>query len=281
PLWGKHTLESLPVGQQWRLGNESATCWRTAVPLIQGDVLIAPGAYRVALSRRGEQSFTVDFASAAMAFGGNGTPGFAAKLVPGKHEVEKRLTLELRRTDGKGQNKNAGAAELPALLQIRFGPHRADAEFTVPGARELLASSRFRLIGWSLPSKLVEDRLAAGEGVPIATFVPVGKPRKQDPEVFNVVIRAQGAELIPGLRMPEDSFGFGDVAPPSPAWRQPAEVEWSDLAQPTERLEFAGKPGRKDKLLVLELRCGKRAELGSASCRGRVLVSMLGCVVSE
>src|SRR5690606_15592805 len=87
PLWGKHTLESLPVGQQWRLGNESATCWRTAVPLIQGDVLIAPGAYRVALSRRGEQSFTVDFASAAMAFGGNGTPGFAAKLVPGKHEV--------------------------------------------------------------------------------------------------------------------------------------------------------------------------------------------------
>src|SRR5690606_7143424 len=143
PLWGKHTLESLPVGQQWRLGNESATCWRTAVPLIQGDVLIAPGAYRVALSRRGEQSFTVDFASAAMAFGGNGTPGFAAKLVPGKHEVEKRLTLELRRTDGKGQNKNAGAAELPALLQIRFGPHRADAEFTVPGARELLASSRF------------------------------------------------------------------------------------------------------------------------------------------
>src|SRR5690606_6732183 len=113
PLWGKHTLESLPVGQQWRLGNESATCWRTAVPLIQGDVLIAPGAYRVALSRRGEQSFTVDFASAAMAFGGNGTPGFAAKLVPGKHEVEKRLTLELRRTDGKGQKRTPAPPNCP------------------------------------------------------------------------------------------------------------------------------------------------------------------------
>src|SRR5262245_16722941 len=45
---GKHTLDELPAGQSWRMGNNEASTLKTQVPLFVGDEQVAPGAYRVA-----------------------------------------------------------------------------------------------------------------------------------------------------------------------------------------------------------------------------------------
>ncbi len=76
--------------------------------------------------------------------------------------------------------------------------------------------------------------------------------------VFNVVLTRDGVELVPGLLMPTDSFGFGKVAPPLAGWRHAGSVVWSELPQDTPRLELSGKLDRKAKQYVLDLRCGKR-----------------------
>ena len=254
PVWGKRSLEDLPVGQNWRLGMNQASSWRTQTPLVQGSVVIAPGHYRVGLQRSGEEDFAIEFASAALAVSGTGSASLTCKL--GKDEVAKKLAIELAKADAKA--KVAADGELPAQFRVRFGPHRIEGDFAMVGGRELASSAKFRLVGWSLPAKAVEDALAAGQSVPVATFF-AKKPGNKDPEFFNVVVSSKGAELLPGLLMPTESFGFGEVAAPLSTLKQPAEVTWSDLEQATTRLEFGAKAERKDKRYVLELRCGKRA----------------------
>lgn len=141
---------------------------------------------------------------------------------------------------------------------LSSAPPASESAFTLAAGRDIATSPKYRLLGWSLPSKLVTDRLARGEGVPIATFVPTQKARRGDPAVFNVVLTRDGVELVPGLLMPTDSFGFGKVAPPLAGWRHAGSVVWSELPQDTPRLELSGKLDRKAKQYVLDLRCGKR-----------------------
>ena len=77
--------------------------------------------------------------------------------------------------------------------------------------------------------------------------------------MFNIVVSSKGADLIPGLLMPEEQFGFGEVAAPLSAWKQAGEITWTDVDQGPARLEFGtGKLERKDKRYTLELRCGKK-----------------------
>jgi hypothetical protein len=257
PAWAKRSLDDLPVGKGWRLGMNNASSWKTQAPLLQGNVLLAPGAYRIDLQRTAESDFRIDFASSGLGVNGTGVAGFACKL--GAADVQKKLLIELVKGDAKA--KVAPDADLPARVAIRFGPHRVEGDFVMIGGRELASTPKWKLIGWSLPAQVVEDALAAGQSVAVATFLPTKKLGNKDPELCNVVVSSKGAEVLPGLLLPEATFGFGEVVPPLASWKQPGEVTWSDLAQPTARLEFGAKAERKDKRYVLELRCGKKAAM--------------------
>lgn len=261
PSWGAHSLDELPVGGTWRLGSNEATSWRTAAPILQGDVLLPPGAYRVKLGRRTKDVFTVTFDEAALALGRTGDVLLVCTRVADATTPSKKLALALAKAAGNAQD--GGAAGTPGAqrthLDVRFGPHQLAAEFDLLAGEELAASAKYRLVGWSLPATVVDQRLDKGEPVIVATFVPKQKPRHQDPALFNVVVTADAAEVVPGLLMPEDSFGFGKVAPPDPAWRRPGSLAWEELATPATGFELKGRADRKEKCFVLELRCGKRS----------------------
>ncbi|MFY9343233.1 MAG: hypothetical protein WAT39_12125 [Planctomycetota bacterium] len=71
---GKHGIGELPVGETWRLGFNEASTMRLDVPLLAGDSIVAPGAYRVNLQRTDESAcaLMVNGSGRALAATGDG-----------------------------------------------------------------------------------------------------------------------------------------------------------------------------------------------------------------
>jgi hypothetical protein len=55
PRVGKHSIDELKVGDSWRMGAFNASTLVTTAPLIVGDSVVAPGAFRVKIGRPGRE----------------------------------------------------------------------------------------------------------------------------------------------------------------------------------------------------------------------------------
>ena len=73
PRVGKHTLDELKVGDSWRMGAFNASNLVTTAPLIVGDSVVAPSAFRVQVARTGAEKFEllIEGAGTAVEAGGD------------------------------------------------------------------------------------------------------------------------------------------------------------------------------------------------------------------
>ena len=243
PRFGKHTIDEVPVGGAWRLGQNLASTWTTDLPVIAGDALVAPGQYRVRLARY-EHGFALEAEGAAAALGSAGTP----PLMPGELQNAKhtdRLEIEWKTAKDAGQAGPALGAARPYEVQVRFGPHHLKVPLAIVGARAVGKVPGHELLVFGYAADVVEKRLAAGLPTVVASLRPKGKPKKDEPELWNLVLAKDDAQLLAGMKAPTASFGFGEVAPPAAEWGRDVDVQWANGSAPTAPAAAgaAGKDG--------------------------------------
>ncbi len=255
-----HSLDELPVGQTWRLGSNTASTLTNELPIVSGDVVVAPGHYRVNLLRSGEKAFAfqVDHAAA-----GTGTGTDAARLIAGWTEANKpnkKLEIEFVQNSKKGPKAEGADPDEPELARfvgvIRFGDNRVDVPFRVVGAGKALRVGNHELRPFQWPTSLA----SADRPLVLATLVPRRDPGDDAPAFHNVVLVGDRVKLVPAPRAPTEQFGFGAFEAWDGAWASDAEVQWGepkDEAASTSTVteaEFDKKAGE----LVLSFVVGDR-----------------------
>jgi len=199
---GKHTLEELPTGGTWRLGMNFASVWRTELPLLVGDRVLPPGAYRTNLQRIDEKTCAVFAQGSAMAYGGGGSGDVR---IEGQLGTAKKASKKLEIDWQKGK---ASKLAQPATLHVQFGQHSLSGEATLlAGASARLG--RYKLTVFAVPAEVVASR--AKHPVPVAVVT-----RGKD-ESWNVVLHGDEARLVPFMEAPTSSFGFGEIEAPDEA----------------------------------------------------------------
>jgi hypothetical protein len=203
---GQHSLAELQVGQAWRMGMNEASTWRLDMPLVAGDKVIAPGAYRVQLQRTGETTAELLANGSGRALGGNGdgqVPGQIGKA--GK--PAKKLAVEWRK---KGA---AAHGNQPAQVAVQFGEHEWLGDVTVIGGKELKLGGGWKAVAFTVPAEV----LAAGPAA-VATL-------ERGDQRWNVVLGKDSVKLVPWMQAPTESFGFGEVKGPDESATTTGKVE--------------------------------------------------------
>lgn len=248
---GKHSLAELTIGQTWRMGMNEASTWRLDVPVLAGDTIVAPGAYRVQLQRSAETTCKLLANGSSQALGSNADGQIDGAL--GKcAKPTKKLAVEWRKK---------GAAVLgnqPAQIVVQFGDSEWVGDVTVLGHKELKLGA-WKGIVHAVPAALVD----AGP-VPVATLA------KGD-QNWNVVLDKDKVKLVPWMAAPTEQFGFGAVVGPDAAAIVEGKVEPLDGAvdKPLEVVEAIRGKSEKG-TLTLEIAFGsKRLGLVFAEPKGK------------
>ncbi|MHC4812540.1 MAG: hypothetical protein ACYTFN_05550 [Planctomycetota bacterium] len=240
---GKHGLHELPVGGTWRMGQNLASTLFTELPLLSGTTVVAPGGYRVNITRNGDQDLRWNIDGAGQALGESGNIQFAGDMSELKKKNKKlQLTWvnatarkkedseskEKEKDKDKGKTKAKGKGKSKAVrecaLQVDFGVIRVSCPVTVVGATTHKVKG-FTALGFSYPADVLQERLKAGKGTPVLSLTPK-KPKKDMPRGYNLVITRDQASLVPFMAAPTTSFGFGAVVPPSSDWTTQGKIEW-------------------------------------------------------
>lgn len=181
---GKRTIADLKVGQSWHLNTGGQTTLHVEAPLLAGDVVVAPGDYRLTIQRTGEVACSLVANGSGRAVGGKGdwmVSGDVGKLA----KPTKKLALEWRKK---------GALELgnqPVQVLLHFGEHEWSGLATVLGNKEI------KLTGWkSVAFSMPAARVEAG-GAPVATLT-------KGPNNWNVVLDKAAVKLVPWMVAPPD-----------------------------------------------------------------------------
>jgi hypothetical protein len=245
---GKHSLEELPVGGEWRLGNNNATTLLTAMPVVSGDAIVPPGSYRVKLLRPGDQSFVIAVEGADQ---GKGSVNLAGEF---KSAGKPKEQLAITWSEGKAEDKQNRAAS----LIVQFGTY----QLTVPAL--LIGTRPIKTSGWEIdaftyPAALVDKQIEAGHSIPVAVFRRSGKHEHKEPDSFNLFVSKSGASLVPSMVAPTDSYGFGDIAPPDPAWTRKGSVAWDKSAETRPFLEITSLELDKSREFTCTVSAGGRA----------------------
>lgn len=193
---GKHSLEELQVGQTWRLGNNEASVIRLDLPLIAGDSIVAPGAYRVQLQRSAQEACALLVNGSNLALGPTGDGRVEGKL--GKAgKPTKKLDIQWR--------KNGGAAggNQPAQIVVQYGTDEWVGDVVLAG-HQPAAVAGFKIAVFQIPAA----RLESGAATPVATF------QKGD-DRWNLVVEKDSVKLVPWMAAPTEQFGFGEVRGPA------------------------------------------------------------------
>lgn len=230
PRYGSHSLEELPTGQTWRLGANNASRLITELPLISGRYLVAPGSYRLRLTRSSEQEFSLDVEGAGFSMhpGSVTVPLSTSYRETGK--TAKLLEIEWNKV------KAAGPLQSSKIV-TRFGPHELSTEVdAVPLSTEKLKG--YALSSFGLPAKFLLERNESGWLTAIAVLTRKGKAARGAPERFLLLIGKSRAGLVPVVSAPTGSFGFAEVEPPAAEWTFPGTVSWDEAQQEAEQLEF-------------------------------------------
>ncbi|MBL8755732.1 MAG: hypothetical protein JNK15_20720 [Planctomycetes bacterium] len=192
---GKHSLAELPVGQNWRLGNNEASVLRLDLPLLAGDSVVAPGAYRIGLERTAETKAALTIAGTGLAVLGTGD-GRIDGVLGKASKPSKKLDVQWRK---KGNSADGGQ---PVQIVVTFGPDEWVGEATLLGGEAFTAQANKGVV-WTLPAAL----LASGKALPVGQLV-------RGDDRWNIVAGKDEVKLVPTMRAPTEQFGFGaPVAP--------------------------------------------------------------------
>lgn len=198
---GKHGIDELQAGQQWRLGMNEATTWSTEMPLLIGDRVVPPGRYRLNFTKRELPACEVQLQGSGHALAGKGDVTFNGKLGELKKATK---ALELSWDADRKQKVN-----LPATLKIDFGASEWRGDAVLLGSKEQKLG-KGKLVTYSVPAKLVAGR--AAQPVPIATFE---RAKGKNPERWNLLLVGDEPRLVPWVDVPSSNRGFDEIpAPP-------------------------------------------------------------------
>jgi hypothetical protein len=195
---GEHSLTELPVGGDWRLGMNEASTLRLELPLLAGDTMVAPGAYRIGMQRTGEDKAAITLAGSGLALLATGDGRIDGQL--GKaSKPSKKLDIQWRKQG------NAKDGNQPVQIVVTFGPDEWIGEATLLGG-EAFAAQANKGVVWTMPAA----RLAAG------TATPVGQLVRGD-DRWNIVVVKDEVKLVPPMSAPTEQFGFGEPQAPATA----------------------------------------------------------------
>ena len=264
PAFGKHSLEELRPGTTWRLGNNLATVLRTQTPLLADNRIIAPGEYRVAIYRAQDgERFMLQVDHAGWAIGQDR----AAIRLPATLEItepSKRLEIKWQKAPRDGQSVTPDPNG-HMILQAQFGPNRLDVPMTLLGSTKAGKLRGWKLTAFQVPEAVLKARLGQDEPTVVGSLHPRRAPSDREaPPFFNVVVRQESIALVPALRAPVSSFGFGKLERLDTAWTTESALEWADG---DDQQPFFTIPSAALKKRVLTLTCAWGAKTAAASLR--------------
>jgi hypothetical protein len=250
---GRHKLDELQVGGDWRMGRNEASTLATEMALIVGDRIVVPGSYRVKVFRQAEQEFAFQIDGGSLGDAPQGSPA----AVQAKADVAKpdKATRNLEITF-KADGKANGNVQ-PAKVTVTYGENRIVAGLGLVGTRSQKGGG-FTLDAFLLPGDLVDERIAAAKPTPVLALKKETGRKKEPFHVWNLVVGKDGAELWPAPSAPTENNGFGDVkALDGSAMVKATSVKWEDAASPKPSLEVT-KFEAKGKVLTIVLAAGKQ-----------------------
>lgn len=218
---GKHSLAELPVGQTWRMGMNEASSWQLTMPVLAGEQLLAPGAYRVQLQRSGESSCDLLANGSGKALGGGADGKVGGKLGKASKPAKK---LDLAWAKGGA----AVAGNQPAKLVLQFGDVEWQGEVTIVGNKPLTVPG-WKLAVFTLPAALLAARDKTA--VPVAVL---SRGKDKDQENWNLVVGKDDAKLVPWMTKPTQNNGFGDIVAPDEKLTTTGKVESVEIKVPNE-----------------------------------------------
>lgn len=225
---GKHTLAELPIGDQWRLGMNEATTWTLGMPVVAMGTVVPPGQFRVSLVRDGDKAFSLWPQGTGHALG-NGADVRVTGVLDKAEKPAAKLQLEWITKGEPGHAAPAKGKNAPnhdVMLMIRFGEHELAVPMKLVGGSTKNVSS-WVLTSFTLPVTAVQAR--AKSPVVVATLAKKA-PEGGCPEGFNLVVGKDEAKLVPWMKAPVDSFGFGEIVPPDAAWTTTGTATGAELA---------------------------------------------------
>ena len=244
---GKHSLAELSPGATWRLGMNTASTWRTEMPVLIGEQVLAPGEYRIQLQRLSETRCAIEIHGSALATGGSEELQVEADLSKEKKKA-KKLRIEWRKAKGKSKSKHA----MPVSLKVHYGEHSLAGAVTLLGGKDAKLG-KDRLTVFAVPAKLIAARKEAP--VPIAV---VHRGKGKSMKSWCLVLDGDEAVLRPWMVAPTTQFGFGEVVAPSAAWTTTGEATATarELPKGADALQLLGVEMRKQQA-TLQLAAGK------------------------
>lgn len=258
---GKHSLAELQSGATWRLGMNTASTWRTEMPVLVGDQVLAPGEYRIQLQRLSETRCAIEVHGSALATGGSEEVQVEAELRKEKKKA-KKLRIEWRKDKARAKEKTKSA--LPALLRVHYGEHSLAGAVTILGGKDTKLG-KHRLTVFAVPAKLVAARKESP--VPIAV---IHRGKGKSMQSWCLVLDGDEAVLRPWMVAPTTQHGFGEVVAPSAARTTTGEIVATTREEPkgAGALELLGTELRKQDA-TLQLAAGKELLAVSVAIPGK------------
>jgi hypothetical protein len=184
---GKRTIADLPMGQQWHLGMGEASLWSSTMPILAGDTVMAPGTYRIHISRTGEVQCTIVAQGTQHALGGGSelrVPGDVTK----NGKPSKKLTIDWSKAGP------AAGGNQPLQIVLQFGEILWKGDVTAVGHKAASVPG-YKLAVFTLPANVVAARDRTP--VPVAS---VARGGGKEPECWNIVVGGSGSRLVPWMQ---------------------------------------------------------------------------------
>lgn len=201
------------------MGFNRASTIETALPIVQGDTVVAPGSYRVNIARPAEDKIQ-------LVINGGGMPtGGADASFPGKLGKQKKPTKKLNLAWAKDKKAKAGKFVNACFLHVNFGKDRLSMPMRVVAPTKQKAKG-YQAMSFNYPADWLKKQMDADKSTPILSLVPKKKPKKGQPTGFNLIVSKSSAKLVPHMQAPTDSFGFGAVKQPDAKWSSEGQISW-------------------------------------------------------
>jgi hypothetical protein len=269
PRVGKHTLDELQVGSTWRMGAFAVSTLTTQAPLIAGDSVVAPGAYRVNVARPAKEKFELTIEGAGSAVdSGNADVLAPATLAQAKTPNEKlEIALAPAPAPAPAPAKDQTDAELRALnLSVQYGAPLLTVPLTIVGTQPMKVKGFAALDVFKLPEPWLSKRLKDKKHSPVATLVRSGKVGSGESDRLNLMLAEDGVVLLPAMLAPTENNGFGAIPKPDGLWTFQGTVKWGEAAKPSPCFHVETAEIEKDGTLHVAATLGARsAEIRVAS----------------
>jgi hypothetical protein len=231
---GKHSLQELPPGQNWRMGFNEASVFRGQVPVCAGDTVVAPGSYRIEVLRKTEKEFALLLRGAGAAIAGSGDLAMAGEFAAAPKPNDK-LNIDWIPADKPAKD----AANLDSRIKVQFGAHLLTVSATVLGQKQVKVRG-YTVDVFSIPAELLQARLDKSLPTPVATVRSATATKKNAP-FWNLVLGKGSAALVPAMEASTDAF----AEPKTPATSdiRKGTLQTADASAAKSTLE----PGKADR----------------------------------